>query len=75
MEKSIVPVTRKKKRALRASILLLMATIMTSIVMMMVDEYLNVRNTLSRRNNLKMVNRKNTVYIIQDIDIASMGGV
>lgn len=68
MEKSIVPVTRKKKRALRASILLLIATIMTSIVMMMVDEYLNVRNTLSRRNNLKMVNLKNTVYIIQDIE-------
>lgn len=54
---------RKKNRALSASILLLMATIMTSMVMMIVEEYLNVRKTRSSRNNLNIVKRKNTVYI------------
>lgn len=58
----MVPVMRKKNRALRASILRLIATIMTSMVIMIVDEYLNVLNTRKSRNNLRIENRKYTVY-------------
>lgn len=60
----MVPVMRKKNRALRASILRLMATIMTSMVIMIVDEYLNVLNTRKSRNSLRIVNRKYTVYYV-----------
>lgn len=35
---------------------------MTSMVMMIVEEYLKVRKTLRSRNNLNIVKRKNTVY-------------
>ena len=57
----MVPVIRKKNKALRASILRLIATIMTSIVIIIVDEYLNVLNTRKRRNSRRIVNRKYTV--------------
>lgn len=60
----MVPVMRKKNRALRASILRLIATIMTSMVIMIVDEYLNVLNTRKSRNSLRIVNRKYTVYYV-----------
>jgi nicotinate-nucleotide pyrophosphorylase len=40
----------------------LIATIMTSMVIIIVDEYLNVLNTRKSRNSLRIVNRKYTVY-------------